>query len=141
MKKLCLFLLCISCAPHIHTFGFENLEYESQNAIEKKDDKSSILNKFGLPNSLSLDKNTWYYVYFEKEVIAFFPVKIKDDTLLKLIFDQNGKLIQKTLIHGFLKKQKMLPDTTTIERSKKNDNYIAEILENIAGTQSNQDAL
>ena len=117
------------------------MEYESQNAIEKKDDKSSILNKFGLPNSLSLDKNTWYYVYFEKEVIAFFPVKIKDDTLLKLIFDQNGKLIQKTLIHGFLKKQKMLPDTTTIERSKKNDNYIAEILENIAGTQSNQDAL
>ena len=135
MKKFSyLLLLTITACANIENYGFENLVYESQNAILKKDNKSDIINKFGIPNATSVDKNSWYYVSFQKAYFAFFPGKIKDDVMLKLTFDKKGILVQKELIEHFLHKQKMLKDTTPIERSKKNDNYLAEILGNIAAT-------
>ena len=80
---------------------------------------------------MSVDHDTWYYVYFEKTSWAFFPANIKNDVLLKLRFDRKNSLSEKTLVPHFLKKQKMLKDITPIERSTKNDNYLFEILENI----------
>ena len=136
MKKISFLLLLMAsaCAPNVEFYGFENLTHESQNAIVNKDNKTQILNKFGIPNAVSVDRNAWYYVSFKKEFLAFFPGKIKEDVMLKLIFNQKGALIKKELIEHFLHKQKMLKDTTPIERSQKNDNYLAEILGNIAAS-------
>jgi len=128
-----------SCTGRLETFGFENLKEESKSLIVKEDTKQSTLQKFNTPSAQSTDKTRWYYVYFEKEFVAFLPGKIANDTLLKLIFDKDGLLIKKELVDNFLKKQNMHDYTTPIERSTKNDNYIVEILENIAHTSEDGD--
>ena len=134
MKRFPFFILLTlsACAPNVEFYGFENLPHESQNALVNQDDKTQILNKFGIPNAVSVDRNAWYYVSFKKEFLAFFPGKIKEDVMLKLTFNPKGLLIKKELIEHFLRKQKMLKDTTPIERSQKNDNYLMEILGNAA---------
>lgn len=140
MKKICLFLLCVSCAPRIETHGFENLKMESEAIHSNKETKTSVLEKLGVPNATSIDKKNWYYVYIKKEFLAFLKGVIKENILLKLTFDEKGVLIKKELIDGFLKKQNMLQDITPIERSKKKDNYIAEILGNIANTHQERES-
>jgi len=137
LKKTISFLILFSCigltacADRLETFGFENLKEAEHELAIKDDTKQSVLQKFNVPNAMSVDKKVWYYVYLEKKVIAFLPEKISNDILLKLTFDEKGILVKKELIEGFLKKQRMLAHTTPIERSKKNDNYLTEILENI----------
>ncbi|USO01978.1 MAG: hypothetical protein H6850_02575 [Alphaproteobacteria bacterium] len=144
MKKVYHFLLAITCLfltaceGRIETFGFENLKEESAHLVVKEDNKQSVLQKFNAPNAMSVDQKSWYYVYLEKEYVAFFQGKIINDILLKLTFDKEGNLVKKELIDHFLKKQVMLEYTTPIERSKKSDNYIAEIFGNIAHTASEE---
>ena len=69
--------------------------------------------------------------HLQKKYYGFFPSKIQEDILLKLTFNQKGLLVKKELIEHFLHPQHMLKHTTPIERSKKNDNYLMEILGNI----------
>ena len=112
---------------------------ESESVVSKKDTKISILEKLGAPNAMSPDRRTWYYVYIKKEFVAFLNGSIKEDVMLKLSFDGNGTLIQKELDNNLLKKQDMLRDITPIERSKKKDNYISEILGNIGNIKQSDD--
>lgn len=115
----------------VSSYGFENLKEESKTIFENKDNKRSTLEKLGIPNATSADKNVWYYVYLQKESIAFVRGIIKDSLLLKLTFNEKEILVKKELTPQFVKKQRMLKDTTPIERSRKKDNYITEILGNL----------
>lgn len=121
-----------SCAERIVYNGFEELQEVEKTIIVGKDDKSTALKKIGFPNARSLDNSVtdeWYYVYKAKAYMTFLKPKIKEHLILRLVFDRNGKLIQKELLDNpEVITHKVREESTPVKKGK--EGYLKDILGN-----------
>ncbi len=85
--------LVTSCTPTPTTRGNvtdPNAVKELLVGVHTRADVSALL---GTPSALStFDANTWYYVGQQKERLAFFDTKLKDQKVLSITFNDKGTI-------------------------------------------------
>jgi len=101
LLKGCLFffsLFLVSCEPFVNSRGNVVAVKEVGSFVIGQTTMEDVLRSCGSP-SLHKDNFTWIYIGEISEEISFYGTKVKDRSVVKLIFDKNKVLKDKMVFH------------------------------------------
>jgi outer membrane protein assembly factor BamE (lipoprotein component of BamABCDE complex) len=126
--KLVLVLILVSC-QHNTTHGNQRLEQSTLDHLKtSKASQEEVLNQIGSPAFTSdYHPKAWYYLTIKQHRSAFLPPRIKNEELVQISFDSNGRVAE------IIKNTNVLKDvvfSNDVTRSGKGDGELELMLKN-----------
>lgn len=100
MRSVFLFFLLCACLtagcapPRVDARGHADLQRKAER-IASGLSKDEVLGLLGSPSTTSsFGPEAWYYVAARKESVAFLKPKIKEQSVLRILFDEEGRVAE-----------------------------------------------
>lgn len=86
-------MLASACSPIRHTHGYTPRSNELDDIRVGVDTRATVQNKLGRPSTLgAFDDEEWLYISIKSETVAFFEPEVKEQRVVMVVFDQEGRV-------------------------------------------------